>query len=409
MTCLLEVVLRRVTLLIFLPLIAAAQEQATRAAQIEADRQAKAATIQPEKTNPIVGVAGNVAGKVFRIWNFEQTGINGYSLRLGGLPAGSGLALGPAYTFKLGERDAPDLIWDSFAVGSLQGYYRLQTGVELPRLLDGRAFVSATGERFDYPRLAYYGEGQESRQSGHSDYRMQDNSLSLRGGFRPWQHFSVGALGSFQHIDIRRGTDPGIAQAFSTYGLSPAAGAEYLSAGFFAAYDDRDLRGDPHGGSLLSAEFQSINPVDGSIGGFNRYSLDAQHYFHYWNKRRVIATRVKSVMTTPHGGAPVPFYLEPTLGGQDDLRGFRPYRFYDRNSILATAEYRWTAMENLDVALFADAGKVYHNADTFSLSRVQTDIGFGLRGKVGGAVPIRVDVAFSREGAQVWFTFYNVF
>ena len=53
----------------------------------------------------------------------------------------------------------------------------------------------------------------------------------------------------------------------------------------------------------------------------------------------------------------MPFYQQPTLGGPDALRGFRPFRFYDNNAVLVQGEYRWEASRSLDVALFADGGK----------------------------------------------------
>ena len=54
----------------------------------------------------------------------------------------------------------------------------------------------------------------------------------------------------------------------------------------------------------------------------------------------------------------MPFYLMPTLGGNDTLRGFREYRFRGPHAILAQAEYRWEIWSGLDGALFYDAGKV---------------------------------------------------
>ena len=46
----------------------------------------------------------------------------------------------------------------------------------------------------------------------------------------------------------------------------------------------------------------------------------------------------------------------PDLGGARRLRGFREFRFRDRNSVLATAEYRWEAWWLLDMAVFVDGG-----------------------------------------------------
>jgi hypothetical protein len=37
-------------------------------------------------------------------------------------------------------------------------------------------------------------------------------------------------------------------------------------------------------------------------------------------------------MTNADAGSVVPFYVQPTLGGPDDLRGFRRFRFRDDNA-----------------------------------------------------------------------------
>ena len=48
----------------------------------------------------------------------------------------------------------------------------------------------------------------------------------------------------------------------------------------------------------------------------------------------------------------------PDLGGSHTLRGYPTWRFRDRNRLLLTGEYRWTAGPFVDMALFLDAGKV---------------------------------------------------
>ena len=54
----------------------------------------------------------------------------------------------------------------------------------------------------------------------------------------------------------------------------------------------------------------------------------------------------------------MPFYLMPTLGGNDTLRGFRAYRFRGPHAMLLQGEYRFELWSGLDAALFYDAGKV---------------------------------------------------
>jgi hypothetical protein len=55
----------------------------------------------------------------------------------------------------------------------------------------------------------------------------------------------------------------------------------------------------------------------------------------------VIATRLFVSTSDTGTGEVMPFYLMPTLGGNDTLRGFREYRFRGPHAILAQGEYRY--------------------------------------------------------------------
>jgi outer membrane protein assembly factor BamA len=123
----------------------------------------------------------------------------------------------------------------------------------------------------------------------------------------------------------------------------------------------------------------------------------------------VIALRGKVEATSPHLGNLVPFYLQPTLGGSEDLRGFRPFRFYDNNAVILNGEYRWEVFSGLDMALFVDAGQVFPDWHQINYRHLQSDAGFGFRFNVRNDVFLRIDTAFSHEGFQVWFKFNNVF
>jgi hemolysin activation/secretion protein len=93
----------------------------------------------------------------------------------------------------------------------------------------------------------------------------------------------------------------------------------------------------------------------------------------------------------------IPFVFLPDLGGQR-LRGFREFRFRDRNSVLATAEYRWEAWWALDMALFADGGKVAARRSDIDLSDWELGYGMGFRFHSKKAFSVRLDLGFSREG-----------
>ena len=105
----------------------------------------------------------------------------------------------------------------------------------------------------------------------------------------------------------------------------------------------------------------------------------------------------------------MPFYLQPVVGGSDDVRGFRPYRFYDNNSIVANAEYRWEAFTGLDAAVFFDAGKAVPKTSQLNFHDLEATAGFGFRLNVQNATFLRIDVGFSHERTIIWLKFGNIF
>jgi len=61
------------------------------------------------------------------------------------------------------------------------------------------------------------------------------------------------------------------------------------------------------------------------------------------------------------------------------------------------------------MALFADAGKVTNRRGDLNFRNLESDAGFGLRFNARNKTFLRLDVAFSHEGVQVWVKFNNVF
>ena len=105
----------------------------------------------------------------------------------------------------------------------------------------------------------------------------------------------------------------------------------------------------------------------------------------------------------------MPTFKRASLGGSEDLRGYRPFRFRDDNLLAMNAEYRWEVFSGLDMALFGDAGKVFANKSEFSLRHLESDAGFGFRFNARNQTFLRLDVGFSHEGFQVWVKFNNIF
>jgi hypothetical protein len=104
------------------------------------------------------------------------------------------------------------------------------------------------------------------------------------------------------------------------------------------------------------------------------------------------------------------FYLQPTLGGHRDLRGFRESRFRDQNTLLLGAEI--TAGKPggaLDGAFFVDAGTVRPSRQELSVGNMDVSYGVGFRFHSNSALVGRLDLAFSREGFIPLLRFEHVF
>jgi len=99
------------------------------------------------------------------------------------------------------------------------------------------------------------------------------------------------------------------------------------------------------------------------------------------------------------------FYLQPTLGGPNDLRGYERYRYYGNGSSVLSGEYRWSVAGSLELAIFGDGGNVYSRPGLIGLRELRGDGGFGVRFKSKQQEVVRVDLGVSPEGVKVWFVF----
>ena len=173
-------------------------------------------------------------------------------------------------------------------------------------------------------------------------------------------------------------------------------------------YDYRDLPTGPRAGGNYYLHFRRYWDQDLGRHTFNSWDTAVEQYFPYWNKTRVVALRLAMVATQAGEGQTVPFYLEPTLGGNDFLRGFERYRFYDQSSLLLTAEHRWHLFSGGHAAIFAEAGKVAPKATQLNLAKAKYAGGIGFRFTLRDAVIMRLDNAISNEGYRFMWTFSNM-
>jgi Omp85 superfamily domain len=101
---------------------------------------------------------------------------------------------------------------------------------------------------------------------------------------------------------------------------------------------------------------------------------------------------------------------QSVIGGEQPLRGFGAGRFYDRDSFSSTVELRRkvfsfdavTTVLDIEVAPFADVGRVFSSTSTDPLDHVHKVVGVGFRGIARPYVVGYVDVGYGTEGAAVF-------
>jgi hypothetical protein len=390
--------------------VASPQQPRTRAEQIEEARREKAATLTPAKPEKGERIFSQYADP--RVMDKLLGRFPGLRLKIGGLMTGSGFALGPEY-FRP-DLNNGNLTFRATLVGSLRRFYLMETHFAMPRLLKNRFALDLWMRRLDAPGIDYYGQGNKSFKSYRTNFRREETVFDGRAGWRPFRrHLLVGVTGGYAMYNVGPGKlaiSPSTDALFSapdTPGL--AEQTNFWRGGPFAEYDRRDNAGDPHSGSRIQFYYSHVHDVDTHRYSFRRYTFEGEHYVPFFNQKRVIVVHAKTQFTVNDHLAQVPFYLQPTLGGSDDLRGYQRFRFYDNHMMVANAEYRWEVSRALDMAVFVDAGKVMSTRRQFNFAGLRSSAGLGFRVKTRDRVFMRVDAGASREGVQIWLKFSNAF
>ena len=385
--------------------------QATsREEEILQQRTDKRARLWPERTSGIVKQVDKFTERGLLEGAQSGKGSNGPQFLLGGMRSGNGMSFGLGYrrVDLWGER----LGFRTTVRGTILEAYMFDAEVNFPRVNTRRVDrarlrevrkLAANGLLRSWTRLR---QGQPDQlPAGGCQPRLQRALSRLE---RP-------LAGRLQAVSTRRTPDPENEAASprlkrsSLRSQTPGLDGQpdFLRAGFTAQYDYRDLPTGPREGGNYYVNFKRYWDQDLGQHTFNQWDTAVEQYFPYWNKTRVVALRLALVATIAPEGQTVPFYLEPTLGGNENLRGFERYRFHDQSALMGTVEHRWHLFSAGHAAVFFEVGKVAPKATQLNLARAKYTGGIGFRFTLRDAVVMRIDNAVSNEGYRFMWTFSN--
>jgi outer membrane protein assembly factor BamA len=332
---------------------------------------------------------------------------DGFHPELGGMIPGAGISVGPGYRQHLFGKSA---VIDASGGVSWRQYRMMRSRLEWPHLFNDRLSVGTELKYQDFTQVNFFGVGDDSLKTNQTNYRLKDVDVLGFAAVRPAPWLSIGGrVGTLRRVGIAAGAS----------GLSPSTAArfdevtapgltrqpDYLHADVSAAIDTQDVPGYPSSGGRYRVSFASFHDQQYARYSFRRLDADAAHYIPIFHNNWVLVLHGRAVVSQTGAGQEVPFYMLPTLGGQNTLRGFLDYRFRDRDLLLFNAEYRWPIFRALDGALFYDAGTVAPSLQALSMRHPHTDYGMGIRLHTTRRTLVRVDVARSPEGMRALFTF----
>ncbi len=383
--------------------------QETRAELLEQQRAARANEVAPYEPNRVEH--GLLLVDEHRVLERLVGGLYGFYPRMGGFPTGSGFALGVGFR-KAVVND--HLRVDLGTVGSLKGYKLVQASASLTRLFDGRLEVGGDWAWSDYPQEDFFGLGSSSALEDATSYRLRGHEMRGYVTLRPLGWFSAGSRLGLLHADISAGTDDALPRIHDRFtdetapglGRAPRLGYHQI----FLDVDYRDEPGNTRAGGRYRVSWGWYDDRRSGAFDFGRTDAEVLQVFPIFDKKRNVAVRIQVSHIEAESAARVPFFLMPSVGGSDTLRGFREYRFRDANYALVNAEYRWEAFSALDLALFFDAADVAPRWDQLSLSGLKTSWGVGLRFNTNRHVFLRLDVGTGgHEGTRFFMKFGPAF
>jgi outer membrane protein assembly factor BamA len=364
-------------------------------------------------------------------YSIEDTNFFGFHPRVDWIARGSGAAVGVRY-WRPDAFKSIDLMGSAFYSIRRYQLYDFQIG-QIPnrgKRIPSKSFETEEVEklgsversRFSRLRLyfsarfrdrtdeSFYGSGPSTNQQDRRRYRVKDTVGEVVAGYQFSERFGwIFKFGAVNHSLAYGRSWPSLDDPPSLEPPGKSNPPNYFRSAASLIFDFRDHPGVPHSGFLVVFDWQRWNQSNGESFNFSRYGADIRGYIPLGSTQRVLALRSVFVNSDPDKGNSVPFFLQPSLGGGESLRGFDSFRFQGDKMVLAQIEYRWEASRRWEFALFADTGTVANKGSKLSVDDLKTDWGGGVRFKSSRTTLIRIDQAFSNEGVKTQVRFSAVF
>ena len=294
---------------------------------------------------------------------------NGIYVDRGNMIPGSGwLSAGPGYKHWYGK---DTFFVDASAAISVNSYKMAQARVEAPRFLKSRLGLGASARWQDFGGVDYFDVGPSTLEDNRSRYGIKTTILTGYATLRPARWMDIKGQIGWMNPETEYVDGPFLNRLNSSRNFMPMEVS--------ATIDTRDFPGHPTSGVVLRGVGARYDDRTDGSQSFDQVEGEAAGFLPIGGGKVVLALHgwYAGVEPTNDGGS-VPFYLQPSLGGFNTMRGYTDYRFHDDHMVSANAELRFALMTHLDLATFVDAGNVAARRSDLNFDKRSYGVGFRL-------------------------------
>ena len=344
---------------------------------------------------------------------------------IGGVATNGGVGLGVGYN------SPEEFGWyrDGKAMFTVRRFWSLEGEIGR-RSASKRSQIAAFGVVRDMGRLDYFGIGPDTVLGDRAAFALRETMIGTRGWIRPLPAVRLGGSVAAYLPDLGRTNSRRIRPIETVFPEAsvPGFGAEPAFGryrGFVElmhpVQDEPDMLDEPtrYRGAYQIA-FEAVRDYDSGRHNLHRFETEVQQRIPGFIPGQRLT--LHGFFASTNSGADVPFYLLYTLGGtgglktfrpdmlggdatRATLRGFRNYRFRDRNLVLMQAEYRIPVHKYVHTTVFVDAGQVAPRTSEL-FSDVRANTGFSVSVVRKAKTLGRMDVGFGGgEGVYFYWSF----
>ncbi len=302
-----------------------------------------------------------------------------------------------------------------------------------PNLFGGHQWIGLIKFTKDLsPGSDFYGLGNNSTGGTTlATYNLHRTKANFTLGYRLAPHWVAALDIGFDKISIGKGSPSGnTPSALTRFPNLPGLHGNYNNpVALSLIYNtQRDLTRPTHGWNNI-VKIQHVGPELGNSVNYTRYLADFKYTLPVFSSKNILGFRLDGEYVDGSGNN-LPFYEMASIGGSNNLEGFKSDRFLGQSRVFAQIGYRRLLADfdfyniwrvRIDGALFGGAGRVFLNRSKLphNLSRAATpdlsskfrySYGTGVRIDLGEALTARIDIGFSKNNkAQAFLEFGNRF